>query len=117
MIENNRDLISKLRENAPKEEKNSLSRFGNDLENLAGDIKDNTKRALFNYHGNPQTYNQNKNRAIIGFGAGLLSGLLAPAMGIVAMSYGGIKAYQAYRDKKAQRYSNRDERGLENNGS
>ena len=115
-MNSNKDLISRLRETS-KENKNNQSKFGDELENLAGEIKDKTKRSLFNYPGNPQTYNKNKNRAIIGLGTGFLSGLLIPGLAILGLTYGGVKAYQAYRDKKAQTYSNRDERGLNDNGS
>ena len=118
MRENSKDLVSKLRENhSSNYKKGNLSGFGKEIESVAKEVKDHTKRSIFDYQGNPQNYNQNKNRAIIGFGTGLLSGLFIPGLAIIGLTYGSIKVYQAYRDKKAQRYYHRDERGLNNNGS
>lgn len=110
MPETNKNLVTRLREARPKRSK--FSSLVLEAGNIAREISNKTKRSITNYHGNPQTYNQNRNRAIIGLGTGFLSGFLIPAVGLLGLTYGGIKAYQAYKDKKSYRDFpfNRDER-------
>lgn len=113
MPETNKDLVAKLRTSIPKRSK--FSGIILEAENIVTEIRNKVRQFTTQYQGNPKNYNRNKNRALIGLGTGILSGFLIPGLAVVGLTYGGIKTYQAYKDKKSYKDFpfNRDERGLD----
>jgi len=62
-------------------------------------IKEKTRGVTVDYQGTEGDYESNKNRATIGVVGGLVALPFIPPVGLAALGYGGVKAYQAYKDK------------------
>lgn len=71
-----------------------------EAENLFSDAKRSVRRETSLYQGDYSSYNSNFNRAILGVAGGLAVSLISPLAGAAVLTYGGVKAYQAYKDKK-----------------
>ena len=79
-----------------------LEELNKEIGELWRDIRNKTREATSNYQGEISNYETNKKRAIISTGIGILTYPFIPFVGLVALGYGGIKTYQAYRDKKSR---------------
>lgn len=71
-----------------------------EMKELGEDICIRGKKATVDYRGSKTSYEQNKKKAVVGGLVGLVTYPFIPIVGIGALTYGGIKAYQAYKDKK-----------------
>lgn len=67
------------------------------------DLISKMKDATVDYQGNHYTFKRNKDRAILGGIATLVASFVHPVIGLAAMSYTGVKAYQAYKDHERYR--------------
>jgi hypothetical protein len=66
---------------------------------MFNEARDNTSKVTKNYSGSLDKYQSNKNRATIGIVGGLIALPFVPEIGFAALIYGGVKAYQANKDK------------------
>ncbi len=64
------------------------------------DVKDKTRAATVNYHGDMASYKANRNKALVGVGVSVLTYPFLPLVSFIALGYSGVKAYQAYKDQK-----------------
>jgi len=78
----------------------SLKEITQEAENLFGELKNKVRNGTSGYRGNCGNYNSNLNRAIIGFAGGFAASFLSPIVGLAGLTYGGVKAYHAYKDKR-----------------
>jgi len=66
---------------------------------MISSIEEKTREATVNYHGRKESYESNKNRATISVIGGLAVFPFIPPLGLATLAYGGVKAYQAHKDK------------------
>ena len=67
---------------------------------VSGEVRQRIRESVTEYPGSATSYKKNKNRALIGLGAGVVGSLVHPLIGLPFFAYSGIKAYQAYQDYK-----------------
>ena len=89
-----------MRNNRQRRTPETMRQAGLELNEIVDNLRRKTKRATLDYQGKSSNYVQNRSRAILGAGLGFLALPIAPVAGILGIAYGGIKAYQASRDKK-----------------
>jgi len=66
---------------------------------LFKDVRGRLREATVNYQGRNPNYDSNKRRAFVGVITGIATYPFIPVVGVAALGYAGIKAYQAYKDK------------------
>jgi CRISPR/Cas system CMR subunit Cmr6 (Cas7 group RAMP superfamily) len=89
-------------EQRPNKNQTNFSSIKNEVSDISDQIKKSYRTEVSDYQGNKGAYDKNRNRAIIGLGAGCIGSLLHPLIGLPFLVYGGIKGYQAYKDQKKQ---------------
>jgi len=77
-----------------------LDDLKNEFGELWEDVKVNTRRSTSEYRGDRNNYENNKKKAAVGILGGAVALTFVPIVGLAALGYGGVKAYQAYKDKK-----------------
>lgn len=83
-----------------------LEKLEKEVGELFEDIKYRGRKATVKYQGTKTNYEANKKKAIIGGLVGLVALHFIPIVGIGALTYCGIKGYQAYKDKKNDKRDN-----------
>jgi hypothetical protein len=83
-----------------------LDDIRNEVNEMGNEVRHAVRASITEYQGHVERYRKNKNRALIGLGAGLVGYLIHPILGIAGLAYSGVKAYQAHQDKKAIRPNN-----------
>lgn len=77
-----------------------LDDLKHEVTELASDAKYKLKQATVNYTGNSGDQKDNEKKALLGLGIGVVGGILNPCVGVAALTYSGIKAYQSYKDSR-----------------
>ncbi len=96
-----KNLVRKIRKESSGKSNQDYKNeeFRRDFKDLINGAKRNIRANTVDYLPNFENYQRNKNRAMIGFGTGFFGSFFSPIIGIAGLTYGGIKAYQAHKDK------------------
>ena len=79
---------------------NSTSNMGNEIRETFWDGLDYVKSRTVNYYGDSESVRSNRLKALVGFSGALIFLPFAGGMSLIAAGYGGLKAYQASKDRR-----------------
>lgn len=84
-----------------------LEDIAKEIGEFGKDFRNKLKESTTDYRGTQENYNSNRRKAAVGIASGIIIYPIIPLVSLGALTYGGIKAYQAYKDKRNRRKNER----------